>query len=125
MQSELAREYPSATALPARYGAECEKLVVDYLTSLRECADEYLRSRIDGEVLRTTPREYIITVPAVWSDKAQYDTRVCAERAGMGGRGDIQIISEPEAAGIYALNTMRNLGLHENDTFVLCDAGGG
>lgn len=55
------------------------------------------------------------------SDQAQATTRHCAEKAGM---GNMQIITEPEAAGIYALKNMR-LGLKEDDTFVLCDAGGG
>jgi hypothetical protein len=40
------------------------------------------------------------------------------------GRTNIQIITEPEAAGIYALKNMK-LGLKEGETFVLCDAGGG
>jgi len=43
----------------------------------------------------------------------------------MGNKFDIQIITEPEAAGIYALKTMKTLPLKVNDTFVMCDAGGG
>ena len=73
-------------------------------------------------IFETTAREYIITVPAIWTDRAQARTRICAVKAGM---GDLQIISEPEAAGIFAINTMPNIGLEVGDTFVLCDAGGG
>ena len=62
-------------------------------------------------------------MPAVWSDSAQAKTRACAERAGM-GKG-LQIISEPEAAAIYALHAMDPHSIQVGDTFVLCDAGGG
>jgi hypothetical protein len=40
-------------------------------------------------------------------------------------KSDIQIIREPEAAAIDALESMKNLGLSVDDTFVLCDAGAG
>ena len=73
------------------------------------------------------PTEFIITVPAIWSDRAKDITRLCAVEAGMGRtRGEIHLIREPEAAGIYALDTRRgDLDLQVGDTFVLCDAGGG
>jgi len=78
-----------------------------------------------GPGLARLPREYIITVPAIWTHGAQELTRECAQKAGMGEGDKIEIISEPEAASIYAIQTMENLGLEKNDTFVLCDAGGG
>ena len=71
------------------------------------------------------PREYIITVPAIWDDKEQNRTRNCAQEAGMGEGSRIQIISEPEAAAIYALGNMQNVELKIRDTFIVCDAGGG
>jgi len=39
--------------------------------------------------------------------------------------GRTQIVAEPEAAGIFALENMRNIDLAIGDTFVVCDAGGG
>jgi molecular chaperone DnaK (HSP70) len=124
-ESELSRKYPSTTALPRVYGSKCEKLVTAYLRSLRKHADKVLEDRVGRGVLATTPREYIVTVPAMWSEQAQDVTRACAEKAGMGAKDKIQIISEPEAAGIYALDTMTALDLRISDTFVVCDAGGG
>ena len=42
------------------------------------------------------------------------------------GRGDkLQIISEPEAAATYALDALDPHHLKVDDTFVVCDAGGG
>ena len=66
-----------------------------------------------------------ITVPAVWSDMAQAKTRACAEAAGMGNGTALHIVSEPEAAALYALDAMDPHNVKVGDTFVLCDAGGG
>ena len=43
----------------------------------------------------------------------------------MGVGGALHIISEPEAAAIYALSALDPHGIKIGDTFVLCDAGGG
>jgi molecular chaperone DnaK (HSP70) len=82
-----------------------------------------LKHKLPQSVFRNFSIEYIITVPALWSDTAQAKTRSCAEKAGM-GKG-LQIISEPEAAAIYALHVMDPHSIKVGDTFVLCDAGGG
>ena len=66
-----------------------------------------------------------ITVPAVRSDMAQAKTRACAGAAGMGEGAALHIISEPEAAALYALDAMDPHNLKIGDTFVLCDASGG
>lgn len=122
-ESELARKYPSPTGLQPVKGKDAEKLVVDYLSSLKKRVDEHFRG-IDKSV-DDIPREYIITVPAIWDDKEQDRTRNCAQRAGMGKDNQLQIISEPEAAAIYALERMPRVGLKVQDTFIICDAGGG
>lgn len=51
--------------------------------------------------------------------------RLCAEKAGMGSGLALHIISEPEAAAIYALDVLDPHAIEVGDTFVLCDAGGG
>lgn len=121
--SELSRQFPDQHALPPSYSTSAEKLCTDYLTALRIHTEQVLKHKLPQSVLRSTPIEYIITVPAVWSDLAQAKTRSCASSAGM-GKG-LQIISEPEAAAIYALHAMDPHSIRVGDTFVLCDAGGG
>ena len=121
--SDLSRQFPDQHALPPSYTASAEKLCTDYLTALRTHTELVLKHKLPQSVLRSTPIEYIITVPAVWSDTAQAKTRACAENAGMGKA--LQIISEPEAAAIYALHAMDPHSIQVGDTFVLCDAGGG
>lgn len=43
----------------------------------------------------------------------------------MGAGAALHIISEPEAAALYALNALDPHGLKIGETFMICDAGGG
>ncbi|UNI23179.1 hypothetical protein JDV02_009014 [Purpureocillium takamizusanense] len=124
--SELLRKYPSKVALPPVSQDKCEKLVIDYLLRLKGAVDRLFASMTDDMV--NYPREYIITVPAMWSHGAQETMRKCAAEAFLGDRRlkeNLQMVAEPEAAGIYALTSMQEIGLEKDDTFVICDAGGG
>ncbi|KIW81060.1 hypothetical protein Z517_04083 [Fonsecaea pedrosoi CBS 271.37] len=123
--SLLAVDYPDPKALPPGYNDEPSrtKLVTDYLRELQQHTEKILRRKLGDSIFDTTPLRYTITVPAVWSDSAKARTHGCAFGAGMGS--DIQIVSEPEAAIMYALNTMDPQNLRVKDNFVLCDAGGG
>ena len=123
--SNLAQLLPDSAAAPPGYGFSTEKIVTDYLTALRKHAEQILRYKLPLGALLSTPLEFVITVPAVWSDAAQAKTRTCAEAAGMGKGSALHIISEPEAAAIYALDAMDPHNIKVGDTFVLCDAGGG
>ncbi|MCJ1473626.1 hypothetical protein MMC13_002277, partial [Lambiella insularis] len=123
--SELARRYAAHNALPPGYDVNTEKLVTDYLTALRKHAEAFLKHKLPEGALKSTLIEYIITTLAVWTESAQAKTRTCAEKAGMGNGDRLQIVSEPEAAAVYALDAMNPHDIHVGDTFVLCDAGGG
>lgn len=112
-------------AAPPGYDHDPEKLVTDYLTALRDHAEKVLRWKLPESALTSTPIEFMITTPAVWSESAQAKTRSCAQKAGMGVGAKLQIISEPEAAAMYALDAMDPHNIKIGDTFVLCDAGGG
>lgn len=125
-EASLLRDYPSKTALPPVRGNKCKKMVVDYLTKVKEATETHFKPF--DRMFYELPREYIITVPAMWSEEAQDATRACAAEAFLRDKSridEIQIVAEPEAAGIYALAAMPKLGLKEGDTFVICDAGGG
>lgn len=118
-------EYPDPNAAPPAYGRGPEELVKDYLTALRVHAERVLRHKLPESALDSTPIEFVITTPAVWSDGAQASTRRCAEQAGMGTGSSLHVITEPEAAAMYALDAMDPHNIKVGDTFVLCDAGGG
>lgn len=123
-ESELEKTYPFR--YPKVSDFECKELVVDYLKALNQNLEHELRKHYGQGFSRDQPMEYIITVPAIWTDKAKETTRECSIRAGMITPGNkLRMIKEPEAAGIFALQHMNDFNLDVDDTFVLCDAGGG
>lgn len=77
----------------------------DFLRNLYQHMMREVSKRIGENFLKSTPMDCWLTVPAVWSDKAQDLTRSAAKAAGFGSRsGDnIYIITEPEAAAIATL----------------------
>lgn len=123
--SKLDTKFADPMTTPPTSEGETEKLVVDYLTALRKHSEQILRYKLPKSALQSIPLEFVITVPAVWTDAAQAKTRNCAERAGMGCGFSLHIISEPEAAAIYALDAMDPHDIKVGETFILCDAGGG
>lgn len=56
--------------------------------------------------MRTMDLEYILTVPAVWSDKAKHNTLMAAHQGGI-PVGKVKLLSEPEAAAVYAIQTIQ------------------
>ena len=119
----LIDDLPDRYALPPPYELDPEKLVTDYLRALVGPVDNYIKNTFGESVLRDTPKEYIITVPGNWPHASQQKTRACAARAGLGT--DLAVVSEPEAAAIYAIKTLNPSALDIGDTFILCDCGGG
>ncbi|KAK3063327.1 hypothetical protein LTR53_018954, partial [Teratosphaeriaceae sp. CCFEE 6253] len=93
---------PLETAAQLR---KCERTVMDavsdYLTKIYEHTMETLNRRYGESFVNSTPVEFVLTVPAVWSDAAKNATLQAAERAGMGNRHELKLISEPEAAAVY------------------------
>ncbi|CAD0083692.1 unnamed protein product [Aureobasidium vineae] len=84
-----------------------------------------LVKRFGPQMVSSTPIEITLTVPAIWSDTAKDTTFRVAQKAGMGS--NLRMISEPEAAAIYALTVMAEDSnvLQVGDNFIVCDAGGG
>lgn len=111
------------TALP--HGKKPVDIVADYLTALRAYTVQTLERRLGREMMGRTKVEYVLTVPAVWSDKARQMTMEAAMRAGLGlgggaapaegeeeeeeegGVGLLRLITEPEGAAEYALRSIQ------------------
>ncbi|KAL1297539.1 hypothetical protein AAFC00_006111 [Neodothiora populina] len=117
---------PLETAAQLR---KCDKTVMDgvsdYLAQLYKHTMETLTRRYGETFMAMTKVQFVLTVPAVWSDSAKNATLQAAERAGMGNREELKMISEPEAAAIYTLKTVQAASVNVGDNFVVCDAGGG
>jgi len=99
--------------------------VADYLGALYIHTLETLSRRWGERFVKEAKIQVVLTVPAVWSDKAKQATLQAAERAGMGKVAELLIVSEPEAAAVYTLKAIQPNVLNEGDNFIVCDAGGG
>lgn len=86
-------------------GMDAKQVCEDFLRELYKHMMADISKRLPVGVLQATPMDCWLTVPAVWSDKAQNATQAAAKAAGFGSRaGDtISVISEPEAAAITVL----------------------
>ena len=97
--------------------------VSDYLSQIYKHTMETLTRRYGETFMGMTKVQFVLTVPAVWSDSAKDATLKAAEKAGMGNRHDLKLISEPEAAAVYTLKAIQPNHLQIGDNFVVCDAG--
>jgi hypothetical protein len=115
---------PLDTAAQLRqYGKTVMDAVSDYLTMIYNHTLETLTKRYGEQFMKTVKVEWVLTVPAVWSDSAKNATLQAAERAGMGKAKNLKLISEPEAAAVYTLKAIQPNNLQIGDNFVVCDAG--
>jgi molecular chaperone DnaK (HSP70) len=114
---------------PPEYpGKSPADIVADYLSHVRAQAWVVMRKIYGPELFDTLEKELVITVPAVWSERAKDQTLKAVQKANWEA-SKISIVTEPEAAAIYTLKYM-NQGaqsgqINVGDHFVLCDAGGG
>lgn len=109
-------------------GKSSVDVVSDYLTELRKSFYEGLTKQYGQVLLSTLRKELVVTVPAVWSERAKDLTLKAVKNAGFGAQ-TISLVTEPEAAAVYTLKGMTE-GANKDDVrvgdhFVMCDAGGG
>ncbi|KEZ46799.1 hypothetical protein SAPIO_CDS0097 [Scedosporium apiospermum] len=116
--------------IPTNIPAELAKLpkstldvATDYLRALYDHAMAEVKGEyLDREFLENYQQQFVLTVPAVWSDKAKDMTLRAARAAGI---SPVEMITEPEAAALYTILSVKNKGLKVRDAIVICDAGGG
>ncbi|KAF8243757.1 actin-like ATPase domain-containing protein [Wilcoxina mikolae CBS 423.85] len=101
-------------------------VVTDFLRSVLEITKASMERTYDAQWVRSSTTEYVLTVPAIWSDAAKALMIDAAEAAGFGThRENFNFIGEPESAAAYTLRAIQPNHLKVGDTFVICDAGGG
>lgn len=75
---------------------------------------------------RKFPTNFILTVPAIWSEKSTQRTIKALQRTrDFPPQATVSVVSEPEAAAIYTLRNVDRHDLKVGDSFVVVDAGGG
>lgn len=107
------------------------QVIADYLREIWVHSLQAIKRTKGRNLVEGTPFHVVVTVPAIWKDYARVRMRTAVETAGilnerLCGPTTLDLISEPEAA---ALSTIPELGergdLDVNDSFVVCDCGGG
>lgn len=121
--TNLTKRFSDSRGLPITPQYNAMKLTTDYLRCLKDHILSAIATKISEHTVRNTPIQWIITIPAIWTDAQKSATLFSASTAGM--TGEIALVSEPEAAITAAINTMKNNELTIGQTFVLCDCGGG
>lgn len=107
-------------------GQNIDKLVTDYLTGLGTYIMRYFRREIGDAIVNITPFQFVLTVPAIWGDRAKQRTVNAFKRAmNVQGRNSVIAISEPEAAATCVIQKMPKNELKIDDCFIVIDAGGG
>ncbi|KAK6346385.1 hypothetical protein TWF730_010711 [Orbilia blumenaviensis] len=100
-------------------------LVTDYLSTLRAHIAETLIRAYGLTAFKKSKLKYILTVPAIWSEKAKEIHLEAAVNSGYGRKEDLELISEPQAAAIAAFRSLGNGSLRRYDCFTVVDCGGG
>ncbi|KAF8537474.1 hypothetical protein BDD12DRAFT_744792, partial [Trichophaea hybrida] len=113
------------TSVPIPDGMTPTDVTRDFLSALYKHAMETLLRQNSAAVMSAVKVDFVLTVPAVWSDAAKNRTRKAAEEAGIGREHDLQLLSEPEAAAIYSFKVQQTGSINVGDRIVVCDAGGG
>ncbi|KAI5847104.1 hypothetical protein DFP73DRAFT_544211 [Morchella snyderi] len=109
--------------------------------TLKDVVHDYLQGLYDHLIRHITKKgiysktktklDILLTVPAAYSDSTVENFRSIVESTGIGNHSFGVKLTEPEAAGLYTIETMgleRPDGIpswKKNDCFIVCDAGGG
>ncbi|KAF8249042.1 actin-like ATPase domain-containing protein [Wilcoxina mikolae CBS 423.85] len=115
---------------PAPPGKRPVDMITDYLRGVNNHAIKCLEKQFGTPLLKTMAFEVVVTVPAVWSDRAKDLTYKAVGQAGFGSyKFQMSMVTEPEAAAVYTLKALKaetgGSSIQVGDQFVLCDAGGG
>ena len=109
-----------------RLGLKPVDVIEDFLGSVRKIVHQSIADTYNREFVEQSQAVYIITIPAIWSDSAKASMVQAAENAGYGKhRINFHLITEPEAAAAYTLKVIQPHDFKKDDTFIICDAGGG
>ncbi|KAI1759127.1 hypothetical protein GGR53DRAFT_471636 [Hypoxylon sp. FL1150] len=103
-----------------------DRNITDYLSGLFGHFIHKIHSQIGRSTFESSPVQFVLTVPAIWSENAKQRTLEAFERVpNLPSGHSTSLLSEPEAAAIAAVQELVRHDLHINDSFVVVDAGGG
>ncbi|KAG6053635.1 hypothetical protein E4U17_004484 [Claviceps sp. LM77 group G4] len=97
------------------------EVAADFIRAIYEHALGEISTAVPKAYMDICQKQFVLSVPAVWSDAAKNATLKAAELAGI---ESVTVVKEPEAAALYSIKTL-DFSMKKNDAFVVCDAGGG
>ena len=128
-------------AEPTRSAKTPGELTAAYLAALIKHLRYILDQKLGAAVLRSVPLEFVLTVPAGWTEKAKGKALATYQQASLDTKSAVSLVSEPVSAiskqeilssyttgKLWQCTLSKSLGPHGleiGDTFVLCDARGG
>lgn len=93
-------------------GVDLVTVIKDFLEKVRHCTLKCIGNSYHSDFVARSNIEYIVTVPAVWSDSAKDKMVRALEAAGYGKhRDDFNLISESEAAAAYTFKAIQTQSL--------------
>lgn len=97
------------TRPPPYPGKTPVEIIGDFLSGVKKHLESNLKTRYGKTILSLFEMEVVITVPAMWSDKAKDLTCQAIFKAGFDSEDiKVSMIAEPEAAAIYILRELRD-----------------
>ena len=96
-----------------------EELTADYLRELYQHLIYTLEQKVGSRILNTIPLDFVLTVPAIWSEKAKERTLRACQRAGIKSDSDILLVSEPVSNGSrYFFKPCTNAGSRKRQPYM-------
>jgi hypothetical protein len=93
---------------PTYPGKEPKDIVTNYLTGVKNHVFRSMRGTFGAALFDACQLDVVITVPAVWSDKAKDLTFQAVANSGfVGDEERIKMVTEPEAAATYTLKSLK------------------
>ncbi|KAF7859445.1 uncharacterized protein EAF02_010893 [Botrytis sinoallii] len=105
-----------------RSGKPAVEVAADFMRAIYKHAMERIVAGWPEDYIQDCEKKFVLSVPAVWSDRAKDLTLQAARNAGF---YPVTLVKEPEAAALYALTEFKDKALSIGDAIVICDAGGG
>jgi molecular chaperone DnaK (HSP70) len=95
-------------------------VVADFLTGVRNVTLASIEGTYGEKRVKEMKVQYMLTIPAIWSDVAKSLMIQAAEKAGFGKhRIDFELVGEPESAAAYTLKAIQPNNLNVSSPFWL------
>lgn len=104
----------SSNSLPR--GKTAVDVAADYFRSLYAYVQNVLQNTYGEKFLAGQNLQYVITVPALWSDRSKALTLRAANEGGFTGK--VTLVTEPEAAAVYCATLCDEVDLHVGSKFL-------